>query len=162
MNYKLACGAASFIAAFEGGLIESGKVVPHTVDLGTKKVTETGEDFFTINPKDNVPALLLDDGTLLNENAATLQWIADNAPKSSLAPAYGTSARYQLMNQLSFLIELHVVVHVLFASIEFYDLADKPSTRIETHTNRACSLPDEPVDFTADETGNTQLKKGSL
>ena len=52
---------------------------------------------------------------MLNENAATLQWIADNAPKSSLAPDYGTSARYELMNQLSFLSsELHAAVRPLF------------------------------------------------
>ena len=40
--------------------------------------------------------------------------------------------------------------------IGFYDLADKLSTRIESNTNRKCSLPDES-DFAADETGKTRL-----
>ena len=51
----------------------------------------------------------------------------------------------------------NVEVYVLFASIGFYDLADKLSTRIESNTNRKCSLPDESVDFAADETGKTRL-----
>lgn len=62
-----------------------------------------------INPKGNVPALKLEDGTLLNEGAATLQYIADQAPASGLAPAAGTSARYLLINALNFLAsEVHV------------------------------------------------------
>ena len=39
----------------------------------------------------------------------------------------------------------------------FYDLANKPLTRIESNKNRACSLPAESVDFAADETGKTRL-----
>ena len=60
-------------------------------------MTETGADFYKINPKGNVPALVLEDGTLLNEGAATLQWIADHAVEgSNLAPANGTTGRYVL------------------------------------------------------------------
>ena len=51
-----------------------------------------------------VPALVLEDGTLLNEGAAVLQWIADQAgPASGLAPAYGTSGRYLLQNKLNYI-----------------------------------------------------------
>lgn len=68
-----------------------------------------------INPKGNVPALLLSDGTLLNEGAAVLQCIADMAPESGLAPANGTTARYVLQNTLSFLgTELHASFGPLF------------------------------------------------
>jgi glutathione S-transferase len=60
-------------------------------------VTADGSDFYKINPKGNVPALVLEDGTLLNEGAATLQWIADHAVEgSNLAPANGTTGRYVL------------------------------------------------------------------
>ncbi len=52
---------------------------------------------------------------------------------------------------------LNVEVYVLFASILFYDLASKLSNRIDSNTNRACSLLDESVDFAADETGKTRL-----
>ena len=42
-----------------------------------------GADFYKINPKGNVPAIILDDGTVLNENAATLQYIVDQSNKFS-------------------------------------------------------------------------------
>ncbi len=68
-----------------------------------------------VNPKGNVPALKLADGNLLNEGAATLQWIADQAPDSGLAPANGTTERYLLINSLNFLAsELHVSFGPLF------------------------------------------------
>jgi glutathione S-transferase len=67
------CGAANFISAFAGGL----KIDTEEVVLQTHK-TASGADFYLINPKGNVPAIVLDDGTVLNENAATLQWIADH------------------------------------------------------------------------------------
>jgi glutathione S-transferase len=68
------CGAASFIAARKAGLIGS-KVHPFIVDIGKHVVasgSEKGQDFYKINPKGNVPCVVLDDGTVLNENAATL------------------------------------------------------------------------------------------
>jgi glutathione S-transferase len=68
------CGAASFIVAHALGL----GLACETVDLG-KHTTASGADFYAINPKGNVPALVLDDGTLLNEGAAVLQWLGDQA-----------------------------------------------------------------------------------
>jgi len=66
------CGAASFIAAFAAGV----NLETEQVDIGTHK-TNSGKDYYAINPKGNVPALVLEDGTVLNENAAVLQYIAD-------------------------------------------------------------------------------------
>lgn len=66
------CGAASFLAAkISGVVIES-----EQVDIRSH-VTDSGANFYDINPKGNVPTLVLDDGTILNENAATLQYIGD-------------------------------------------------------------------------------------
>jgi len=66
------CGAASFIAAIAAGVhIETEQVIK------VPRTTASGVDFYTINPKGNVPTLILDDGTILNEGAATLQFIAD-------------------------------------------------------------------------------------
>lgn len=62
---------------------------------------DAGKDFCAVNPAGNVPALVLADGTLLNQGAAVLQWIADAAPEAGLAPAYGTSGRYLVQNALN-------------------------------------------------------------
>ena len=70
------CGAASFIAAHTAGVA----LECETVDLRAHK-TASGADFYAINPKGNVPGLVLDDGTVLNEGSAVLQWIADQARK---------------------------------------------------------------------------------
>ena len=66
------CGAASFIAAYTAGV----NLETEQVDLRTHK-TVSGRNYYEINPKGNVPALVLEDGTLLNEGAAVLQYIAD-------------------------------------------------------------------------------------
>lgn len=65
------CGAASFIAAFTANV----KLEAEQVDIPTHK-TSSGNDYYSINPKGNLPALILDNGTLLNENVAVLTYIA--------------------------------------------------------------------------------------
>eukprot|EP00301_Raphidiophrys_heterophryoidea_P004264 c11863_g1_i1.p1 GENE.c11863_g1_i1~~c11863_g1_i1.p1 ORF type:complete len:228 (+),score=66.85 c11863_g1_i1:45-686(+) len=92
------CGAANFISAFVGGFTA---LETEQVDLATHK-TVSGVDFYTINPKGNVPALVLDDGTVLNENAATLQYIADQIP-GKVAPEVGSADRYLLQAALSYI-----------------------------------------------------------
>ena len=68
-----ACSLASHIT-----LRESGKdFTLDGVDL-MKKRLENGDDFFAVNPKGQVPALLLDDGTLLTEGVAIMQYLADS------------------------------------------------------------------------------------
>lgn len=77
------------------------------VDLKTK-TTETGEDYLAIAPKGAVPALELDDGQLLTENAVVLQYIADQAPGWHLIPPYGTIERYRVLEWLNYIAtELH-------------------------------------------------------
>ena len=68
----VSCGAASFIAAVAAGVhFETEKV-----DMATR-LTSSGVDFKTINPKGNVDAFVLDNGVVLNESAAMLQFVAD-------------------------------------------------------------------------------------
>ena len=84
------------------------------VDFLTKK-TELGQDFLTINPKGKVPALLLDDGTLLTEVVAIVQYLADRVPDRHLIPAAGTLSRYQAMEWLNYIAsELHKGLSPLF------------------------------------------------
>jgi glutathione S-transferase len=106
-----ACSMASNIALHEAGIqFELTKV-----DKRTKRVD--GVDFATINPKGYVPALRLDDGQVLTENVAVLQYIADLSPAAKLAPAAGTMERYRLQEWLSFInSELHKSFTPLFSS----------------------------------------------
>ena len=103
------CGAASFITATIGGLSFDSEVV----DLRTH-TTASGKDFYGINWKGNVPTVVFPDGSLLNENVATLSYLAD-AGNANLAPKEGTPARYQFLNHLGFVAtELHKGVGALF------------------------------------------------
>ena len=103
------CGAASFIAATIGGLTFDAE----TVDLATHK-TKSGADFYGINWKGNVPTIVFPDGSILNENVASLTYIAD-AGNAHLAPKEGTPERYQYLNHVGFVSsELHKAYSVLF------------------------------------------------
>src|SRR5262249_49768525 len=66
------------------------------------KVIEGGGDFRSVNPLGYVPALVLDDGTLLTEGAAIVQYIADQVPSKNLAPPNGTIYRTKLQSWLNF------------------------------------------------------------
>ena len=85
------------------------------VDLKAK-TTEAGDDYTKINPKGSVPALGLDDGTVLTEGPAIVQMIADKAAAKSLAPANGSTERYRLQEWLNFIsTDLHKSFGPLFA-----------------------------------------------
>ena len=105
-----ACSLASNIALREAGLnFELVKVDRHT-----KKAAD-GLDFHEVNPKGYVPALAMDNGEVLTENAAVLQYIADRNPAAKLAPAAGTLERYRLMEWLAFInSEVHKNFSPLF------------------------------------------------
>jgi glutathione S-transferase len=79
------------------------------VDPDTKRMLATGEDYRAINPLGYVPALRLDDGSVLTENSAILQYIADAYPGAGLAPPESDRlARARLRQWLSFIgTELH-------------------------------------------------------
>ena len=69
-----------------------------------------------INPKGYVPALQLDNGTVLTEGPAIVQYLADQKPASGLAPQAGSVERYQLQEWLNFVgTELHKNFTPLFA-----------------------------------------------
>ncbi|WP_061240727.1 glutathione transferase GstA [Ectopseudomonas composti] len=111
LYYKAgACSLSPHIALREAGITFE----MEAVDLQTKR-TESGADFTQINAKGYVPALALDNGKVLTEGAAIVQYIADLRPESGLAPANGSEARYQLQSWLSFIsTELHKPMGSLF------------------------------------------------
>jgi glutathione S-transferase len=97
-----ACSLAPHIALSEAGLAH--ELV--RVDLRTHTLPD-GSDFYAVSPNGYVPVLELDDGTRLTEAAVILQYIADRKP-GSLAPAFGSIARYHLMERLNFIAtEVH-------------------------------------------------------
>lgn len=84
------------------------------VDQATKR-TETGADYLAINAKGYVPALQLDDGEILTEGSAIIQYLADRTPRAKLAPEAGTLPRARLQEHLNFLAsELHKAFAPLF------------------------------------------------
>lgn len=106
-----ACSLSPHIALREAGLtFELVKV-----DLRAKK-TADGRDYLSINPKGSVPALELDDGQVLTEGPAIVQYIADLAPAANLAPKAGSMDRYRLQEWLNYLTsEVHKTFGSLFA-----------------------------------------------
>ena len=98
-----ACSLSPHIVAREAGL----PIELEEVDLGAKK-TAAGDDYRAVNPKGYVPALRLDDGSVLTEGPAIVQYLADRKPAAGLAPHAGTIERYRLQEWLAFLnSEIH-------------------------------------------------------
>jgi glutathione S-transferase len=105
-----ACSLSPHIVLRESGLpfeLVRASTKTHALDDGT--------DYYTINPKGSVPLLELDNGERLTEGPAIVQYIADQAPSSNLAPANGTLARYRVQEWLNFITsELHKGYSPLF------------------------------------------------
>jgi glutathione S-transferase len=90
----------------------------HRVDFLRGKILDDGTNFSQINPKGYIPALVLDNGELLTEGAAMVQYIADLKPESKLAPPPGTFERVRLQEWLNFIAtELHKGLAPLISKI---------------------------------------------
>ncbi len=105
-----ACSLSPHIVLRELGL----SFTLEAVDLRTR-TTASGEDFTVINPKGYVPALQLEDGEVLTEGAAIVQYLADRHAPGALAPVAGTVERARLNGHLNFIsAELHKAFGPLF------------------------------------------------
>ena len=108
-----ACSLSPHIALLEAGL-------PYDlvkVDLRAKKL-ENGDDFLKVNPKGQVPALVLDSGELLTEGPVIVQRIADQAAAKNLAPARDSAERYKLLEWLTYInSELHKNIGPMFSPV---------------------------------------------
>lgn len=105
-----ACSLSPHIVLREAGL---------SFDLVKKdlhsQTLEDGSDYRTINPKGYVPALVLDDGQVLTEGPAIVQYLADRVPGKKLAPPAGTLERVRLQEWLNYITsELHKTFSPLF------------------------------------------------
>ena len=98
-----ACSLSPHIVIRELGL----PVELEKTDLAAKK-TAKGADFLDINPKGQVPVLELDDGQVLTEGPAIVQYLADRKPEAGLLPAAGSFDRYRVQEWLNHITsELH-------------------------------------------------------
>lgn len=105
------CSSASHIALLEAGA--NFEVIK--LNLRSDRKLPDGRHLNDINPKGYVPVLELKDGSLLTENIAVLQYIADQHPQSGLAPENGTMERYRLQEWLAFISsEVHKAIGSFF------------------------------------------------
>ena len=105
-----ACSLSPHIVAREAGIpLELKKVNVQ------KKEIDGGGDFRQVNGKGYVPVLELDDGQLLTEGPAIVQYLADRKPEAGLAPKAGSMERYRLQEWLNFVTsELHKALGTFF------------------------------------------------
>ena len=105
-----ACSLSPHIVAQEAG-------IPLTlvkVDPSTKKLADGG-DYWAINPKGYVLTLQLDNGELLTEGPAIVQYLADSKPAAKLIPPAGAFERYRVQEMLGYInSELHKTYSPLF------------------------------------------------
>ncbi len=105
-----ACSLSPHIVLCELGL-------PHDLEKVDLKshTTASGADYYAINPKGYVPALQLDDGQLLTEGPAIVQYLADRKPEAGLLPPAGTLERARVQEWLTFIgTEIHQNFSPLF------------------------------------------------
>ena len=105
-----ACSQAPHILLNETGLSHSIVRVDHAAHK-----LEDGGDYYTVNPKGSVPALRLDNGEVLTENAVILQYLADRSGDEQLLARLGEIRRYRVLEWLNFIAtELHKSFGPLF------------------------------------------------
>jgi glutathione S-transferase len=105
-----ACSLSPHIVAKEAGI----ELALMKVDTGTKKMADGG-DFYKVNPKGYVPALQLDNGEVLTEGPAIVQYIADQKPQAGLIPKCGEMDRYRVQEMLGYInSEIHKAYGPLF------------------------------------------------
>jgi glutathione S-transferase len=106
-----ACSQAPHIILHETGLAHT----VERVDLRAKR-TESGRDYHEVNRKGAVPALELENGEVLTENAVVLQFLGDRSGLGQVLPAMGDFRRYRVLEWVNYITtELHKSFGPLFA-----------------------------------------------
>lgn len=106
-----ACSQAPHILLHELGLSHESV----RVDLRAHKL-EDGRDYYEVNTKGSVPALELDNGEVLTENAVILQYLGDRSGLGAVLPAIGNFRRYRVLEWVNFITtELHKGFGPLFS-----------------------------------------------
>jgi len=112
------------------------------VNNRTKRSADGG-DFYQVNPKGYVAALMLDDGKVITEGAAIVQYLADLRPEAALAPPNATFERVRLQEWLNFITsEIHAGSSPLFNST----LPEEVKTRFRDTLRRRLDFVAQPLD----------------
>ena len=111
-----ACSQAPHILLHEIGLAHDAA----RVDLRSKTL-EDGRSYLQVNPKGSVPALELDNGEILTENAVVLQYLGDRAG-SDVLPSIGSFSRYRVLEIVNFIT---TELHKSFAPVFSRDAGDE-------------------------------------
>jgi glutathione S-transferase len=105
-----ACSQAPHILLHEIGLDHDAA----RVNLKSKTL-EDGSSYLQVNPKGAVPALELDSGDVLTENAVILQYLGDRSSVGEVLPPLGDFRRYRVLEWVNFITtELHKSFAPLF------------------------------------------------
>lgn len=106
-------------------------------------------DFLAVNPKGQVPALLLDDGSILTESAAIMLHIADSHPDKNLLPPLGSNQRAQVYRWLFYAVaNIYEADLRLFYSEIYADdpgCADSIKTRARTDMDAAWEMLEQAL-----------------
>ena len=106
-----ACSQAPHIILHELGLSHDAE----RVDLRAKQ-TESGRPYAEVNPKGSVPALEMDSGEVLTENAVILQYLGDRSGMAEVLPPVGNFRRYRVLEWVNYIAtELHKSFGPLFS-----------------------------------------------
>lgn len=140
LHYKPgACSMASHIILNELGM--SFELDKTDTDAGK---TEAGDNFLKISPNGYVPALITDEGEIITENPAVLQYLADQSPEAGLAPPNGTLARTRLQETLNFVSsELHKSFSPFFSG---KDLVGAERQKAEAGVRRRAAYIEQRLD----------------
>jgi len=107
-----ACSQAPHILMHEIG-IEHDAVRVHL----KSHTLNDGSSYLAINPKGSVPAILIENGDVLTENAVILQYLADRADAVQVLPPLGDFRRYRVLEMVNFITtELHKSFSPLFSA----------------------------------------------
>ncbi|HEX6605050.1 MAG TPA: glutathione transferase GstA [Sphingomicrobium sp.] len=112
-----ACSQAPHILMHELGIDHDAA----RVDLRGKLV-EDGRSYLQVNPKGSVPALELDDGEVLTENAVILQYLGDISGNRDVLPPVGDLGRYRVLEMVNYIT---TELHKSFAPLFKPDAADE-------------------------------------
>src|SRR5215217_8334923 len=93
-----ACSQAPHILLHEIGLHHDAA----RVHLRNKTLGD-GSSYLEVNPKGSVPALELDSGDVLTENAVILQYLGDRSSAGEVLPPPGNFRRYRVLEWTNFI-----------------------------------------------------------